>query len=58
MYDYECPYCGEGFYECDIFEEGEHEIDCIQCEKTYTLTVIYSVNYYAKPVNEESTATE
>ena len=47
-----CPYCGNAYdnkYGYDdfpeIYQEGDHEIDCDECGKTFILETIVSYSY-------------
>ncbi len=47
-----CPYCGHAMDTCygyedfpEIYEEGEHEIECGECEKTFILETMVSYSY-------------
>lgn len=47
-----CPYCGNAYdnkycYEDfpEIYQEGDHEIDCDECGKTFILETMVSYSY-------------
>lgn len=47
-----CPYCGHAMDTCygyedfpELYEEGEHEIECGECEKTFILETMVSYSY-------------
>lgn len=55
-----CPYCGTGIetnygYEDfpELYEEGEHEIDCPECEKTFIMETSISYYYETRKVEED-----
>lgn len=46
-----CPYCGEAIETCygyedfpELYEEGDNEIECPECEKTFIMNT--SISYY------------
>src|SRR5271154_6860077 len=47
MHDFECPYCDEKMdWSGDPLPEGaDEEVQCSSCEKNFTISVSYSVNY-------------
>lgn len=54
-----CPYCGyahptdygyEDFPE--LYEDGEHSIECFNCEKTFVLTTMVSYSWKTEKENE------
>jgi hypothetical protein len=37
-----CPYCGYTVDDADAeWEEGEHEVECIMCKRTYLVDTVY-----------------
>lgn len=46
-----CPYCGE-IYEIsddyDLYDEGEHEIECSECERKFTVNTNVSYSFDTK----------
>lgn len=50
MHDFECPYCGEeqDWTGDPISEDQSEEVQCGDCDKHFTVTVSYSVNYRTK----------
>lgn len=56
-----CPYCGEAIETCygyedfpELYEEGEHNIDCPECEKTFILESSCSWYYETRKKEGES----
>lgn len=56
-----CPYCGEEMETCygyedfpEIYEEGEHEIECPECERTFILESSCSWYYETKKKEGEA----
>jgi transposase-like protein len=50
-----CPYCGE-VYEDDeyqFYEEGEHEVECYHCEKTFNLNTHVTYSYSTNIIDED-----
>ena len=55
-----CPYCGYAMDTCygyedfpELYEEGEHEIECPECEKTYIMETNISYNYETRRNDNE-----
>ncbi len=55
-----CPYCGNGMetdlgYEDfpEIYEEGDHEIECPECENTFILNTSVSYSWETEKLKSE-----
>lgn len=59
-----CPYCDESvedhvtdysdwLYSNSLYEEGEQEVDCPNCEKKFTIESSITFKYDARPLEEE-----
>lgn len=48
-----CPYCGYAIDACYGYEEGEHEIECPECGKTYIMEINISYDYETRRTNNE-----
>jgi len=55
-----CPYCGEYLETCygyedfpELYEEGEHKIDCPECEKTFKMESSCSWYYETSKIEED-----
>lgn len=56
-----CPYCGYAMDTCygyedfpELYEEGEHEIECPECEKTYIMETNISYDYETRRTDEDA----
>lgn len=55
-----CPYCGNAIDTCygwedfpEMYEDGDHSLDCPECEKTFILTT--TISYYYETQKQEET---
>lgn len=55
-----CPYCGNALETCygyeefpEIYEDGDHEIECPECEKTFILETTISYYYETRRSERE-----
>lgn len=52
-----CPWCGE-VYEGDddyelMYQDGDHEVTCYHCEKSFKVTTNVSVSYDTERIEED-----
>ena len=45
-----CPHCGETYYVAknysyELCEEGEHTIECLECEREYLVSTQINITY-------------
>ena len=56
-----CPYCGNALDTCygyedfpELYEEGDHELECNECGKTFIMETMVSYSYETRKPDESS----
>lgn len=57
-----CPYCAAAMESCletenfpEIFEEGDHKIECPECKETFILNTMISIDWETKKLERTDT---